>query len=153
MLLSFNWLKSWCDINLDIEQISHMLTMAGLEVENCMSIAPLFSNVVVSKVIKLDQHPNADRLKIAIVDIGEQKPIQIICGAPNIALNAKVPCAKIGAKLPGNIVIKEVKLRGIDSAGMLCSGKELGIDNEADGLLILDDDAKIGKNIRSEGFF
>ena len=148
MLLSFNWLKSWCDINLDIEQISHMLTMAGLEVENCMSIAPLFSNVVVSKVIKLDQHPNADRLKIAIVDIGEQKPIQIICGAPNIALNAKVPCAKIGAKLPGNIVIKEVKLRGIDSAGMLCSGKELGIDNEADGLLILDDDAKIGKNIR-----
>ena len=148
MLLSFNWLKSWCDINLDIEQISHMLTMAGLEVENCMSIAPLFSNVVVSKVIKLDQHPNADRLKIAIVDVGEQKPIQIICGAPNIALNAKVPCAKIGAKLPGNIVIKEVKLRGIDSAGMLCSGKELGIDNEADGLLILDDDAKIGKNIR-----
>ena len=148
MRLSFNWLKSWCDINLDIEQISHMLTMAGLEVENCMSIAPLFSNVVVSKVIKLDQHPNADRLKIAIVDVGEQKPIQIICGAPNIALNAKVPCAKIGAKLPGTIVIKEAKLRGVDSSGMLCSGKELGIDNEADGLLILDDDAKIGKNIR-----
>ncbi|MGV8268190.1 phenylalanine--tRNA ligase subunit beta, partial [Pseudomonas aeruginosa] len=77
-------------------------------------VAPSFSNVVVSKVIKLDQHPNADRLKVAMVDIGEQKPVQIVCGAPNITLNAKVPCAKIGAKLPGNIVIKEAKLRGVD---------------------------------------
>lgn len=148
MLLSFNWLKSWCDTNLDIKQISHMLTMAGLEVENCTPVAPSFSNVVVSKVIKLDQHPNADRLKVAMVDIGEQKPVQIVCGAPNITLNAKVPCAKIGAKLPGNIVIKEAKLRGVDSSGMLCSGKELGIDNGTDGLLILDDDVKVGKNIR-----
>lgn len=148
MQFSENWLRSLVKPSLDSQALAHLLTMAGLEVEEMEPIAPAFGNVVVAQVLSVEKHPDADKLNLCKVDAGEAAPLQIVCGAPNVAAGMKVPCALIGAALPG-ITIKKAKVRGIESFGMLCSARELGMTTEdTGGLLPLDADAIIGQNIR-----
>lgn len=149
MKFSESWLRSFVDPACSGDELSHLLTMAGLEVEEEQSVAPPFSNVVIGHVLEVNKHPDADRLNVCRVDIGRSEPQQIVCGAPNVAAGLKVPCALPGAELPGNFKIKIAKVRGIESSGMLCSAKELGIAEDAAGLLMLPSDAPVGADIRS----
>jgi phenylalanyl-tRNA synthetase beta chain len=121
--------------------------MAGLEVEAISPVAPVFSNVVVAKILSVEKHPDADRLRLCKVAVGDTE-LQIVCGAPNAAQGLKVPCARVGAKLPG-VTIAQAKVRGVESFGMLCSAKELGLAEESDGLMVLPADAPVGTDIRS----
>ncbi|XDZ52812.1 phenylalanine--tRNA ligase subunit beta [Neisseriaceae bacterium CLB008] len=148
MQFSYDWLKTWVNPNLAADKFAHVLTMAGLEVEEAERPAPDFSGVVVAEVKSVVPHPNADRLRITQVDIGSGELVQIVCGAPNVVEGAKVPCATSGALLPGDFKIKPTKMRGEVSNGMLCSGKELGLPDDVDGLLILPSDAPVGTDIR-----
>ncbi len=148
MKFSESWLRTLVDPKLTTEALSHLLTMAGLEVEDLAPVAPAFNDVVVAQVLEVVKHPDADRLNVCQVDIGNGQPQQIVCGAPNVAVGLKVPCALPGAELPGDFKIKVAKVRGIESSGMLCSAKELGIAEEASGLLILPSDAPVGQSIR-----
>ena len=148
MKFSESWLREFVDPDCSGEALSHLLTMAGLEVEEEKSVAPPFDQVVVAAILEVTKHPDADRLNVCRVDIGQGNIQQIVCGAPNAASGLKVPCALPGAKLPGNINIKVAKVRGVESNGMLCSARELGISEEASGLLVLPEDAPVGENIR-----
>lgn len=148
MKFSEQWLREWVNPNLASEALGHLLTMAGLEVESQASAAPAFSGVVVAEVKSVRKHENADRLRVCEVDIGSGELQQIVCGAPNVSEGAKVPCATLGAVLPGDFKIKATKMRGVASNGMLCSGQELGIPDGVDGLLLLPSDAPVGVNLR-----
>ena len=149
MQFSHSWLKTQADANLTPEQLSHLLTMSGLEVEETKSAAPAFSGVVVAEVKSVEKHPDADRLNVTRVDAGTGSLIQIVCGAPNVRPGILVPCALPGAVLPGDFKIKPTKMRGVESNGMLCSAKELGLpDDGMDGLHILPADAPVGGSIR-----
>lgn len=148
MKFSEIWLRDWVNPALDTEQLSHLLTMAGLEVESVEPAAPRFSGVVVAEVKSVRKHENADRLRVTEVDVGNGERVQIVCGAPNVAEGLKVPCALSGAVLPGDFRIKPTKMRGVESNGMLCSGKELGVPDDVDGLLVLPADAPVGADIR-----
>ncbi len=149
MKFSESWLRSFVDPAVSGNDFSHLLTMAGLEVEEEETVAPAFDGVVVAEVLEVVKHPDADRLNVCRVNIGREEPQQIVCGAPNVAPGLRVPCALPGAVLPGNFQIKVAKVRGIESSGMLCSAKELGIAEDASGLLVLPADAPVGLNIRS----
>ena len=148
MKFSESWLRTLVDTHLSSDELSHLLTMAGLEVEGLEPVAPQFNDVVVAQVLEVVKHPDADRLNVCKVDIGRGEPTTIVCGAPNVAAGLRVPCALPGAKLPGDFTIKIAKVRGIESSGMLCSAKELGIDEDASGLLVLPADAPVGQSIR-----
>ncbi len=148
MKFSESWLRTFVNPELSSDELSHLLTMAGLEVEELDPVAPAFANVVVARVLEVNKHPDADRLNVCKVDAGEGSPRVIVCGAPNVAAGLTVPCALPGAELPGGLTIKVAKVRGIESSGMLCSAKELGIAEDASGLLILPADAPIGQSIR-----
>ncbi len=148
MKFSESWLRTLVAPELSSEELSHLLTMAGLEVEELDPVAPQFNDVVVAHVLEVTKHPDADRLNVCKVDTGRGEPTIIVCGAPNVAVGLRVPCALPGARLPGDFVIKIAKVRGIESSGMLCSAKELGIAEEASGLLILPVDAQVGQSIR-----
>ena len=148
MKFSESWLRTFVNPSLSGEDFSHLLTMAGLEVEEEETVAPAFTDVVVAQVLEVNKHPDADRLNVCRVDIGDGAPKQIVCGAPNVAAGLKVPCALVGARLPGDFVIKLAKVRGIESSGMLCSARELGIGEDASGLLVLPADAPVGQSIR-----
>lgn len=148
MLVLESWLREVANPSLNTEELAHRLTMAGLEVEGVESVAPEFSGVVVAEIKTIEQHPNADKLRICQVDAGTGELLQIVCGAPNAAAGIKVPLATIGAVLPGNFKIGKSKLRGVESFGMLCSARELGITEDASGLLILDNQLTVGQNIR-----
>ncbi len=148
MKFSESWLRTLVAPELSSEALSHLLTMAGLEVEELDPVAPQFNDVVVAHVLEVTKHPDADRLNVCKVDTGRGEPTIIVCGAPNVAVGLRVPCALPGARLPGDFVIKIAKVRGIESSGMLCSAKELGIAEEASGLLILPVDAPVGQSIR-----
>ena len=147
MKFSENWLRTYVDPELDSDELAHALTMAGLEVEALESVAPPFEKVVVAEVLALEKHPNADRLNVCQVSIGGGSPLQIVCGAANVHAGARVPCALVGAKLPG-MEIRQAKVRGVESFGMLCSAKELGLAEESEGLLLLPADAPVGSDIR-----
>ncbi|MCK9389229.1 MAG: phenylalanine--tRNA ligase subunit beta [Sulfuritalea sp.] len=147
MQFSESWLRSLCNPTLSTDELCHLLTMAGLEVEECRSASADFSNVVVAEVLSVEKHPDADKLKLCSVNVGESSLLQIVCGAPNVAAGMKVPCARVGAKLPG-IEIKRAKVRGIESFGMLCSARELGLSDDHGGLLPLAADAVVGEDIR-----
>ena len=146
MQFSENWLRSFVDTKLNSAELSHALTMAGLEVEDEQLAGAVFERVVIGEIIEAAKHPDADRLQLCKVTIGAET-LQIVCGAANARVGIKVPCALVGAELPG-ISIKQAKVRGVDSFGMLCSSKELGLSTEADGLLELPSDAPIGQDIR-----
>ena len=148
MLLSESWLRTFVDAPLDADSLAHRLTMAGLEVEEVFTAAPAFSKVVVGHIVEISPHPDADRLRVCKVDDGSGELLQIVCGAPNAAQGLKVPVAQVGAVLPGDFRISPVKMRGVASAGMLCSAKELGISEESDGLLELPADSVAGTDLR-----
>ena len=147
MKFSELWLRSYVNPSIDSAALAHLLTMAGLEVEALEPVAPDFSGVVVGRVLAVAPHPDADRLRVCQVDAGSGVVLQIVCGAPNVGVDARVPCALVGAKLPG-IDIKAAKLRGVASQGMLCSARELGLGDGEEGLLLLPDDAPTGTDIR-----
>ena len=149
MKFSESWLRSFVNPSISGTDFTHLLTMAGLEVEEEETVAPYFDSVVIALVLEVNKHPDADRLNVCRVDIGNGVTQQIVCGAPNVASGLKVPCALPGASLPGDFKIKIAKVRGIESSGMLCSAKELGIAEDASGLLILPADAPVGQNIRA----
>lgn len=149
MKFSENWLRTFVDPCCTSEELSHRLTMAGLEVEEESAVAPPFAGVVVARVLEVVRHPDADRLNVCRVDIGDGAPRQIVCGAPNVAPGLLVPCALPGAVLPGDFAIKIARVRGVESSGMLCSARELGVAEDASGLLVLPADAPVGADIRT----
>lgn len=147
MKFSESWLRSYVNPPLDSAALAHILTMAGLEVEALEAVAPPFSAVVVGRVDSLTKHPDADRLNICQVSVGQAAPLQIVCGASNVKVGIKVACALVGAILP-TLTIKQAKVRGVESFGMLCSAQELGLAETSDGLLILAEDAPVGDLLR-----
>src|SRR5688500_17228136 len=146
MKFSEKWLRTFVDPALDTRELAHALTFAGVEVEAIEPAAPSFGHVVVGEVLTGEKHPSADRLSVCRVDVGAA-PLTIVCGAPNVRPGMKVPTALVGARLPG-IEIKTAKVRGVESHGMLCSEKELGLSDEASGLMVLPDDAPVGTSLR-----
>ena len=148
-----SWLREFCNPPLSTQALADTLTMAGLEVEDMRPVAPAFSGVVVGQILNAIPHPNADRLRICEVDVGQQLPLSIVCGAPNARAGIKVPCAMVGALLPPGedgkpFAIKLGKIRGVESHGMLCSSKELQLNDDHGGLLELSPDAELGLDIR-----
>ena len=148
MKISENWLRTWVNPAIDSEKLSDQLTMLGLEVDDLSPAAKPFTGVVVGEVLTVEQHPDADRLRVTTVNIGSGEPLQIVCGAPNVRAGMKAPVATIGAVLPGDFKIKKGKLRGIESQGMLCGASEIDLEDKIDGLLELPEDAPVGVNIR-----
>ena len=140
-----NWLRSFVDPKLKTGELAHLLTMSGLEVESCAPVAPAFSGVVVGEILAVERHPNADKLTVCIVNAGKEK-LQVVCGAPNVRVGMKAPLATAGFVL-GSLEIKKTKLRGVDSEGMLCSARELGLSDDHSGLLELPADAKPGQDV------
>lgn len=148
MKISENWLRTWVNPAIDSETLSDQLTMLGLEVDELAPVAKPFTGVVVGEVLTVEQHPDADRLRVTTVNIGSGEPLQIVCGAPNVRAGMKAPVATIGAVLPGDFKIKKGKLRGVESQGMLCGASEIDLEDKIDGLLELPADAPVGTNIR-----
>lgn len=148
MKISENWLRTWVNPAIDSEKLSDQLTMLGLEVDDLSPAAKPFTGVVVGEVLTVEQHPDADRLRVTTVNIGSGEPLQIVCGAPNVRAGMKAPVATIGAVLPRDFKIKKGKLRGIESQGMLCGASEIDLEDKIDGLLELPNDAPVGVNIR-----
>jgi phenylalanyl-tRNA synthetase beta chain len=149
MKFSERWLRTLCDPPISTVELCDTLTMAGLEVEDVASAAPPFSGVVVAKIESVSAHPNADKLRVCDVDVGAPARVQIVCGAPNAAAGMYAPCALEGAMLPGELAIKHATMRGVESHGMLCSAKELGLSDDASGLLALDDRHPPGTDLRA----
>jgi len=154
MQFSESWLRQYVNPALDSDALGHAMTMAGLEVEEQHSVAPAFTKIVIAQILSAEQHPDADRLRVCKVDAGTGQELQIVCGAPNARAGIKIPCAMVGAELPPAEVggkpfmIKVGKLRGVESQGMLCSGRELGLGDDHEGILELPADAPIGEDIR-----
>lgn len=148
MKFSKSWVMEWVRTELSDNALAEQITMAGLEVDAVEAVAGQFNNVVVGEVVECAQHPDADKLRVTKVNVGEAELLDIVCGAPNCRQGLKVCVAKVGATLPGDFTIKKAKLRGQPSHGMLCSFSELGIDVDADGIIELPLDAPIGTDIR-----
>ncbi|HWI13247.1 MAG TPA: phenylalanine--tRNA ligase subunit beta, partial [Burkholderiales bacterium] len=148
MKFSEHWLRSLCDPPLATQALADTLTFGGIEVELLEPVAPSFDNVVVGEVAAVNRHPDADRLTVCEVSAGDRR-LTVVCGAPNVRAGMKAPLALVGAQLPGGLAIKKAKVRGVESHGMLCSAKELGLSDDASGLLVLSPDAKPGADIRS----
>lgn len=148
MQFSESWLRAFVNPDLDTQTLSHRLTMAGLEVEETNPAAPPFTGIVVAQIISAEPHPNADKLRVCQVDDGSAQPLQIVCGAPNAVAGIKVPLARVGAVLPDGMNIGTAKMRGVESFGMLCSARELGLSDEHAGLLELNQDTVIGQSLR-----
>ena len=150
-----SWLREFCDPPISTAELAERLTMAGLEVESLRPVAPPCHGVVVGRVISVEKHPDADRLRVCQVDVGAGELLGIVCGAPNVEAGIKVPCALVGAELPaaeegaGPLRIKVGKIRGVESNGMLCSARELKLSDDHGGLLVLADDAVVGADIRA----
>ena len=146
MRFSENWLREWVSPDVDTRALVEQLTRAGLEVDTVEDAAPHPLNlVVVGRVLEVAPHPDADKLRVCRVDVGGAEPLGIVCGAPNVREGMRAPTALVGAVLPGGLEIKAARLRGVDSAGMLCSAKELGLAEAAAGLLALPADAPVGE--------
>jgi phenylalanyl-tRNA synthetase beta chain len=148
-----SWLRSMVDPALTTPELAHLLTMSGLEVERCEPVAPAFSGVVVGEVRAVARHPDADRLTVCQVEAGTGSLLSIVCGAPNVAAGMKAPCALLGASLPGAspeapLVIRAAQVRGVESQGMLCSARELGLSQDHGGLLALAPEAPVGRDVR-----
>ncbi|MEP2653866.1 MAG: phenylalanine--tRNA ligase subunit beta [Paraglaciecola sp.] len=148
MKFSEKWLREWVNPEVSTEELSEQLSMAGLEVDDVEAVAGEFSGVVVGEVVECGQHPDADKLQVTKINVGEEDLLDIVCGAPNCRKGIKVAVAKVGAVLPGNFKIKKAKLRGQPSFGMLCSFSELGISDDHDGILELPEDAEVAQDIR-----
>lgn len=148
MKFSESWLREWVNPAISREELSEQVTMAGLEVDGVEPVAGEFTGVVVGRVVECGQHPNADKLRVTKVDVGGDRLLDIVCGAPNCRQGLVVACATVGAVLPGDFKIKAAKLRGEPSEGMLCSFSELGISEDHSGIIELPEDAPIGQDVR-----
>src|SRR5690606_12064306 len=144
MKFSENWLREWVDPGVDRETLCRRLDMIGLEVESVDELGAGLEHVVVAQILGAERHPDADRLQVCQVDTGSGT-VQIVCGAPNARPGLKAPLAQIGARLPNGTAIKAARLRGVESQGMLCSARELGLDQDASGLMELPADAPVGR--------
>ena len=150
MRISHSWLREWLpELTLDAQTLGDRLTMAGLELDALETAAPACTNVVVGCVQSVEQHPDADRLRVCQVEDGSERISQVVCGAPNVEVGMRVPFARVGAELPGGLKIKAARLRGVESQGMLCSAAELGLAESSDGLMPLPVDAPLGEDIRT----
>lgn len=149
MFLSLDWLKDYVEIprGLEAEELARLLTMRTVEIDSVQKQAEKFKNVVVGRIKEVRPHPNADRLRLARVDIGEKEELEIVCGADNIVPGQLVPVALVGAVLPNGLEIKEAEIRGVKSRGMLCAEDELGLSDDHSGILILEKKAKVGQNL------
>jgi phenylalanyl-tRNA synthetase beta chain len=157
MFVSYKWLQDYVDLSgINPEELAEKITRSGIEVEGVDVIGEGIKNVVVGHVLECEPHPDADKLNRCQVDVGEGEPVQIICGAPNVAAGQKVPVAKVGAVLPGNFKIKKAKLRGQASNGMICSLQELGVEGKlvpkehAEGIYVFANDAEVGSDAVAE---
>ncbi|WP_019626468.1 phenylalanine--tRNA ligase subunit beta [Thioalkalivibrio sp. ALJT] len=149
MRISVQWLQEWLQFDETPEQLGHRLTMAGLELDAMEAAAPAFTGVRVGHVLAVEPHPDADRLRVCRVDAGGDEPLTIVCGAPNVHEGMRAPVAVVGAVLPDNFKIKKSKLRGVASAGMLCSARELGLAEDAEGLMALPPELEAGADLRA----
>jgi len=148
MRFSESWLREWVNPDVTTDQLSHQLSMAGLEVDAVEKAAPDFSGVVVGEILSREQHPDADKLGVCQVNVGGEENLQIVCGASNAAAGMKVAVATVGAKLPGDFKIKKAKLRGELSLGMICSASELGLADSSSGIMGLPENATLGTDFR-----
>ena len=152
MIFSEKWIREWVDPPIETSQLIDQLTMAGLEVDGSNPVANAFTGIVIGEVQTVEGHPDADKLSVCKVSDGENE-FQIVCGAPNVRVGMKVPLARIGAEIVSldsdkPFKIKQARLRGVESSGMLCSVDELGLADSADGLMELPADAPVGENFR-----
>ena len=148
MRFSEAWLREWVNPQITTQELADQLSMAGLEVDSVEPAAPVFEGVVVGEVLTREQHPDADKLSVCSVNIGVDEPLQIVCGAKNVAAGMRVPVATVGAKLLNDFKIKKAKLRGVQSMGMICSASELGLAESSDGILSLSAHAPVGDDLR-----
>jgi phenylalanyl-tRNA synthetase beta chain len=148
MKFSEAWLREWVNPAVTTQELADQLSMAGLEVDSVESVAAPFSGVVVGEVLSREPHPDADKLSVCSVNVGGSEPLQIVCGAANVAAEMRVPVATVGALLPGDFKIKKAKLRGVESSGMICSASELGLAESSDGIMPLPADAPVGDDFR-----
>ncbi len=151
MRFSVNWLKKWVDTDLAIDELTSRLTASGLEVDVAEPVAAPFSNVVVAEIVSCDDHPDADKLRVCKINFGSggAETVQVVCGAPNARPGIKIPLAKVGAVLGDDFKINKAKLRGVESFGMACSARELGLSEDHDGLMELPADAPLGEDLRT----
>jgi len=149
MLISLNWLRDYVDLPETVETLCERLTLLGLEIEKVTRPGEGIEKVVVGQVLSVERHPDADKLSVCRTDVGQGEPLQIVCGATNMKPGDKVPTALVGATLPGGFEIGRRKMRGVESYGMMCSARELGLGEEHMGLMILPADAPIGQDIRT----
>jgi phenylalanyl-tRNA synthetase beta chain len=147
MQFNVEWLKRWVAVDLDAPALAERLTAAGLEVDGVRGVAGEFSDVVVAEIQSCAPHPDADKLTLCTVDDGGEAPLQVVCGAPNARAGIRVPLARVGARLGPDFRIKKAKLRGVESNGMLCSARELGLSDDHSGLLELPGDAPVGQDL------
>src|SRR4051812_33510740 len=147
MKVSLSWLSDYVGLPTSVDELAHRLTLGGLEVEGVERPGEALRGVVVGQIVHSEQHPNADKLSVTKIDAGQGAPLQVVCGAKNYKVGDKVPLATVGTKLPNGTEIKAAPLRGIESFGMLCSSRELGLSEEHAGLLILDPKLKVGTPI------
>ncbi|MDX1433520.1 MAG: phenylalanine--tRNA ligase subunit beta, partial [Gammaproteobacteria bacterium] len=145
MKVSEQWLREWTDPPVDTDTLVAQLTGAGLEVASAVPVAPPMEGVVVAEVRAVAPHPEADRLSLCSVDAGTGETLAVVCGAPNVFAGMRAPMALVGARLPDGHKIRRSKIRGVESQGMLCSARELGLGEDADGIMNLDHDARIGQ--------
>ncbi len=148
MLFSAGWLKKWVDIDLPVDQLCEKLTASGLEVDSFQAVASAFSGVVVAEIVSCESHPNADKLRVCSIDFGAPEPAQVVCGAPNARAGIRIPFATVGAVIGDDFKIRKAKLRGVESFGMACSARELGLSDDHSGLMELPADAPLGMDIR-----
>jgi len=148
MRFSESWLREWVNPPLAAQALCDQLSMAGLEVDALEPVASAFSGVAIGLVQAADPHPDATKLRVCRVDLGEEEPLQIVCGAANVAAGQRVPVARVGAVLPNDFKIKKAKLRGVASQGMICSASELGLAETSDGIMTLPTDAPVGQDFR-----
>ncbi len=148
MRISYQWLREWVPVPWEASELGERLTMAGFELEKLEPAAPPFSGVVVAEILEAAPHPQADKLRVCRVAAGAREPLQIVCGASNARAGLRTALAEVGAVLPNEVKIRATKLRGIDSQGMLCSAKELGLAEGSAGILELSADAPVGKPLR-----
>jgi phenylalanyl-tRNA synthetase beta chain len=148
MLFSVNWLKKWVDIDLPVDELAGRLTASGLEVDTVEPVAAPFSKVVVAEITNCEAHPDADKLKVCSIDFGGSEPARVVCGAPNARAGIKIPLAQVGAVIGDDFKIRKAKLRGVESFGMACSARELGLSDDHSGLMELPEDAPLGTDLR-----
>ncbi len=146
MKVSLNWLKDYVDVQMEVKDLAHLLTMAGLEVEGVHSVGEGLEQVIVAEIVSVRKHPNADRLTLVETKTGRET-LPIVCGATNIQAGQRVPLALVGARLPNGVVIKKSKIRGETSEGMLCSEIELALGQDASGIMILPPETPLGVNL------